>query len=180
MRTFPLLALVLALAACAAGDAPPTPALGNRIRFRVEGRGAESTITSARYHLLFVVRDASGRRVGLGLHAPEYADSASVAGALAAKIESVFATDVHVVETRRGSASHCEEIELPPGFALCFEPGCHYAYRIGGRREPDLEPEIRVEMLAADGSRYVPLRPTRGTAFGPDDALPHWPPPGVQ
>lgn len=179
MRTLPLLALT---AACAAGPVPSPVELGNRIRVRVEGRGAESTITSADHHLLFVVRAANGRRVALGVFVPEYADSASVAGGLAAKIASVFATDGHVVETRHGSASHCEEVDLPPGFALCFEPGCHYVYRVGsdGRREPDLEPEIRLEMLAADGSSYVPLRPTRGTVFGPDDALPHWPPPGVQ
>jgi hypothetical protein len=66
---------------------------------------------------------------------------------------------------------------------LCFEPGCHYAYRVDDRsrqRVADLAPEIRIAMTTADGKRYVELRPAPGPALGPDQFPPNWPPAGVE
>ena len=180
-RPSPLIALVLA--ACAAAPDPAPAELGNRIRITVEGRGREPSITTADYWLLFVVRDANGRRLSLGVHASEWADSASVAGELGAKIQSALETPpVRTDETLQGIPEQAHDIVLPPGIALCFEAGCHYAYRVvdANRREAELQPEIRVAMLSADSTGYVELRPGAGPPIGPAQLPPNWPPAGVE
>lgn len=173
------------LAACTAPPAPmPTPAeLGDRVRIRIDGRNREvPSITTADYFLSFVALGPDGQRKACRVYAPESAESEGLSLSVGSRIFRVFAREgwPDLGETRHGDPALCEDLVLPPGVSLCFEPGTCFAYRIvdhGLTMAADLDPEIRIGQIRADGSGYVELQPGAGPVLPRADDPPNWPPP---
>lgn len=195
-RTNPLVLLLVAAvgAGCAAspkdGDAAasPTPTrspapadLADRVRIRIAGREIPS-ITSADYFLFFVVLGEDGRREPIRVLATLYMSSGGLALAAGSQVWFTFDQEdwPELDSSRHGPEDLCEDFGLPPGTRLCFEPGTFFAYRIvdeGPTMVADLDPEIWIGQLRADGSGYVELQPSDGPELPRAQDPPDWPPP---
>jgi len=171
---------LLALNACVGQPALPSPAdLSNRIRVRIDSREIP-TITTADYFIYAVVRGPDGTRRGVNAYAPAYISSEGLSLMLGMKIERTFQLpDIELEETLKIEPSLAEDILLPDGYTLCFEPGTFYAYRIidaGRTMAADLAPEIRLGQLTKDGTSYVEVAASNGPILKRAATPPNWPP----
>lgn len=173
------------LAGCAAAP-PPMPRpdeLGDRVRIRIVGRNPDvPSITTADCFLSFVALGPDGQRKACRVYAPESAESEGLSLVVGSRIFRVFDREgwPDLGETRHGDPTLGEDLVLPPGVSLCFEPGSCFAYRIvdhGPTMAADLDPEIRIGQLRADGSGYVELQPVAGPDLPRAADPPGWPPP---
>lgn len=180
LKQLSLLALG-ALASCATSHpSVPTPdELGNRLRVRIAGRDVLS-ITSADYFLYAVVRGPDGERRGVNVLAPESASSEGLSLGLGMDIRRTFGLpDIEIAETLITEQNLSEDILLPDGYTLCFEPGTFYAYRIidhGKTMAADLDPEVRLGSIRADGRHYFEVEPSDGPVIKRAATPPGWPP----
>lgn len=167
-------------AACVYAPALPTRAdLANRMRIRIEGREIPS-ITTADYFIYCVVEGPDGTRRGIDVLAPESSSSEGLSLQIGMDIRSAFELpDIELGETIGGEPNFSEDIMLPPGFMLCFEPGTFYAYRIidhSRTMAADLAPEIRLGQLRKDGLAYYEVQASDGPNLERAKSPPNWPP----
>lgn len=170
----------LTLTACVQSPGLPSPTdLGNRIRVRIDGREIPS-ITTADYFIYAAVRGPDGTRHGVDLYAPAYSSSEGLSLGLGMRIARTFELpDTELEESLKTEPSLAEDILLPDGYTLCFEPGTFYAYRIidhGPTMAADLAPEIRLGQLTKDGTSYVEVAPSSGPIIKRAAPPPNWPP----
>lgn len=168
------------LAACAA---PPTaPELGDRVRIRIDGRDpAVPSITTADCFLSFLVLGPDGERRPIRAYAPEASESEGLSLIVGHRIHVAIGREgwPDLGETRHGDPRLCEDLVLPPGTSLCFEPGTCFAYRIvdrGPTMRADLAPEIRIGQIRADGTGYVEMETSDGPELERAADPPGWPP----
>tara|TARA_R110002094_G_scaffold64192_7_gene74500 strand:- start:2 stop:559 length:558 start_codon:yes stop_codon:yes gene_type:complete len=172
--------LLALLSACAThhAAAPPPEALGNRIRVRIEGREVDS-ITSADYFLYLMVRAPDGKRTGINALGPESVSAPGMALGLASIIRMrCDLPNLELIDPTASDPKWSTDIVLPPGYTLCCEPGSFYAYRIiegGPTMAADLNPEVRISAIRADGTRYFEVPPSDGPLLKRAAMPPGWP-----
>lgn len=161
--------------------APAPDELADRVRVRIAGREIPS-ITSADYFLFFVVQGDDGRGEPIRVLATHYTSCEGLSLVAGSRVWFAFDQEgwPELGPSRHGPADLCADFALPPGTRLCFEPGTFFAYRIvdeGPTMVADLDPEISIGQLRADGSGYVELPPSAGPELPRAQDPPGWPPP---
>lgn len=164
----------------AASTAAPVPELGRRVRIQVEGRGRFREQTTDDLFFYYVVCGPDGTRHAVRQLLLASSDCAAMADATRRKVSRPFSLPYPELV---GDGQHVREFEMPEGCRFDYSEGAFFVYRIVDQSRVmvvDPEAEVRIETMAKDGSRWVPLRTATGGSLERAKDPVGWPPAGVQ